>query len=236
MANEDRNDHNSTTQQRRLAPMRSELSGSSQLSDTLLSKPKHTEAAPPAQPGQHTAIRAFQLDGSGVRRLLGSLEADLLEAVWRLTPGDASSEEGWITIAAVCASLIPTFHYKTSQTVMNRLVEKQLLVRRERQRAYEYRAALSREELITQVTRSVVGGLIHDFGDVAVAQLTQTLYETRPELLSQLERLAGTTQAPDPEHADRGEPPQTGAGHDAPPTTASLPEAAGKRSIRKRKE
>jgi len=128
----------------------------------------------------------------GLRRILGSLEADLLEAVWRLAPGTVTTPQGWTTIAAVCASLNPIFHYKTAQTVMNRLVEKQLLVRRERQRAYEYRAALTREELISQVTRTVVGGLIHDFGDVAVAQLTQTLYETRPDLLVQLEQLAAT--------------------------------------------
>lgn len=189
---------------------------------------------------QHMAIRAFQLDGSGLRRLLGSLEADLLEAVWRLTPGDASSVAGWTTIGAVCESLRPIFHYKTAQTVMNRLVEKQLLLRRERQRAYEYRAALTREELIAQVTRSVVGGLINEFGDVAVAQLTQTLYETRPELLSQLELLAGMAQTPHAEQAaggaEGGKEPQFTPGDSGSPATDPAPDPPGGRLIRKRKE
>ena len=201
--------------------------------------------SPPAQPGQHTAIRAFQLDGAGLRRLLGSLEADLLEAIWRLTPGDAVSDEGWVTIGDVCAALRPPFHYKTAQTVMNRLVEKRLLVRRERQRAYAYRAALTRDELIVQVTRSVVGGLIHDFGDVAVAQLAQTLYETRPELLAQLEHLASTVQPPPLQapnsasnHEDTGSTasPEPRLSNNTPPTPGASLHQQGKRSTWKRKE
>jgi len=149
---------------------------------------------PPQQntPAENLGIRAFQLDGSGLRRIMGSLEADLLEAVWRLTSADAASKDGWTTIAAICTSLTPTFNYKTAQTVMNRLVEKRLLLRREWQRAFEYRAAISRDDLISQVTRSVVGGLIHDFGDVAIAQLAQALHETHPDLMAQLESLASS--------------------------------------------
>jgi predicted transcriptional regulator len=63
---------------------------------------------------------------------------------------------------------------------MNRLVAKRLLLRREVWRAHRYRPVLSQSELIAQVARSVIGGLLRDFGDVVATQLTLALHETAP--------------------------------------------------------
>ncbi len=98
-------------------------------------------------------------------------------------------------IGAVCQQLGPGAHYKTVQTVMNRLVEKRLLLRRERGRAYEYRACMTQAQLEAGVTRSIVEGIVRDFGDVAIAQLVKTMHNLRPDQLRLLERLAGETQA-----------------------------------------
>jgi predicted transcriptional regulator len=161
---------------------------------------------PPAMPatGEGSAVRAFQLDSTGMRRILGSLEADLLEAVWQVTPGAETDAAGWTTIGAVCDHLGPDFNYKTVQTVMNRMVEKGLLLRRRDARAHTYRAGMTHDALVTQVTHTIVSGLVRDFGDVAIAQLVTTLTAVGPEHLRLLEQLAGS--------APVGQEPEPGSG------------------------
>ena len=172
---------------------------------------RHRQKGP--EEGTGRPIRAFQLDESGLRRVLGSLESDVLEAIWHLTPGAASTAEGWTTIGRVCQHLGAGYHYKTVQTVMNRMVDKQLLLRRHEARAHEYRAALTREELILQVTRSVMDGLVQDFGEVAIAQLEETLESLRPDRLALLRQLSQTTEErPDTQEAQPHQPGQRGDG------------------------
>lgn len=148
-------------------------------------------------------IRAYRLDGSGIGRLLGSLETDVLEAVWKLTDDEQSTPDTWTTIGAV-ASVLGDANYKTTQTVMNRLVEKGLLVRRHRLRAHEYRAAATRDVLVAQTARSILGGLVQDFGDVALAQLLHTLQTVDPDHLEALQRLAAT-EVPTRQEGDEDE-------------------------------
>jgi predicted transcriptional regulator len=122
----------------------------------------------------------------------------------------------------VCGHLGAGYHYKTVQTVMNRLVDKRLLLRQQRQRAFEYRAALTQDELVAQVTRNLVNGLVRDFGDVAIAQLVQTLHEVGPDHLALLEKLAGASPTSSPltlqANADDAHS-QTGAEHTASAAT-----------------
>ena len=159
-------------------------------------------------------IRAIQLQESGLRRMLGSLEADILDAVWLTTthaeatavePAAEPAAPAWTTIGAVSRQLGPATNYKTVQTVMNRLVEKGLLLRREHARAYAYRAALSRDALVSRVTRDVVQGLVQDFGSVAMAQLVETIHEMSPEHRALLEQLA-TGGAREPAAPDSAQP------------------------------
>jgi predicted transcriptional regulator len=174
---------------------------------------------PQREVGAESAVRTVHLNSTGLRRMLGALEADLLEAVWRLTSLAEGTGPGWTTIAAVCEHLGAGYHYKTVQTVMNRLVEKRLLLRQQRQRAFEYRAALTQDELVAQVTRNLVNGLVRDFGDVAIAQLVQTLHEVRPDHLALLEDLATSSLLTLQATTDDA-PSQAGAAHtDAAPTT-----------------
>ena len=143
---------------------------------------------------ENAAVRAFQLDSTGLRCILGSLEADLLEAVWQLTAGAETGAEtgtaGWTTIGAVCAHLGPSANYKTVQTVMNRMVEKGLLLRRQDARAHTYRAGMTHDALVMQVTHAVVSSLVREFGTVAVDQLVTTLHAVSPEHMAELDALA----------------------------------------------
>jgi predicted transcriptional regulator len=126
-------------------------------------------------------IHRFNLDGTGLTRVLGELEARIMEAVWRL---------GTPTVRDICALVDSGSHYKTVMTVTNRLVQKKLLLReRTTDRVYVYRAAVSREAFLARVAASVANGLVGDFGRQALAQLVQAAGDIDPTYLDELERL-----------------------------------------------
>ncbi len=127
-----------------------------------------------------SAVRAFRLGDSGLERVLGELEAPIMEAVWRA--GEASVQE-------VCDSLGHDSNYKTVMTVMNRLVQKGLLSRRRVSKAFVYSAVESRQAFLDRVSRSVAAGLVRDFGPAAIAQFVEVVDEVAPEELEALEAL-----------------------------------------------
>ena len=126
-------------------------------------------------------IHRFNLGGSGLTRVLGELEARIMEAVWVL---------GAPTGAEIRDALGPDAHYKTVLTVANRLVEKGLLAREPAQgRAFRYRATVDRAAFLDRVAGSVATGLLGDFGRPALARLVEAAAEVDPSYLDELERL-----------------------------------------------
>lgn len=126
-------------------------------------------------------IRRFNLEGSGLTRVLGELAAPIMDAVWE---GEA------VTVRDICAALGPDVHYKTVLTVTNRLVEKGLLIReRTRDRAFVYRPTVSRDAFLDRVMTSVASGLVEDFGRQALAHFVQVADELDPTYLEELEQL-----------------------------------------------
>lgn len=124
-------------------------------------------------------IQSFKLDQRGLARVFGELEARIMEAVWEL---------GAATVQDVCDRLGPDQNYKTIMTVMNRLVEKNILLRRRDSRAFIYEAAASRQAFEQDVSRHVVEGLLQDFGPAAIAQFLAVM-DASPESLAALRRL-----------------------------------------------
>jgi predicted transcriptional regulator len=122
-------------------------------------------------------IRRFDLDNRGLARVLGELEAKILETIWDL---------GEATVKDVAAALGPEAHVKTVMTVMNRMVAKGVLRRQARGRGFIYSAALDRERFAQQVASRVLSGLLADFGKPTLAHFIQ---EIPPEQLAELERL-----------------------------------------------
>lgn len=131
-------------------------------------------------------IDRFRLGGHGLTRVLGELEARIMEAVWRL--GAPTGNE-------ILTALGPGTHYKTVLTVANRLVEKGLLVREPAAgRAYWYRAAEDRAAFLDRVAGRVASGLVGDFGRPALARLVEAAAEVDPAYLDELERLVRERQ------------------------------------------
>ncbi len=144
-------------------------------------------------PDEALPIRQFRLGEAGIARVLGPLEASILDALWELT---AASPTDVATIGQVCAHLGATANYKTVQTVMNRLVEKGVLLRATTGRAHDYRPSQTRAELDVQVTRSVVAQLLAEYGDVAITQFVEAVRDASPAQLAVLRRLMTPEEDP----------------------------------------
>ena len=125
-------------------------------------------------------VQAFKLDQRGLARVFGELEAQIMDAVWVL---------GEARVADVCEWFDGAANYKTVMTVMNRLVEKRVLLRERQSRAFVYTPVESRDVFLGRVSQRVVEGLVRDFGDVAVAQFVDALDAVDPALLERLQKL-----------------------------------------------
>lgn len=127
------------------------------------------------------SIHRFNLDGSGLGRVLGTLETRILEAVWNAGP---------LTVRELSGALAPPVHYKTILTVANRMVDKGLLAREPADdRAFRFHAVETREAFLDRVSASVVTGLVGEFGKRSLAQFVDAAGEVDAAYLDELERL-----------------------------------------------
>ena len=125
-------------------------------------------------------LNAFRLNERGLERLLGELEAKIMQVIWSLDEP---------TVQDVVDRLGKRANYKTVMTVMNRLAAKGLLERRKVARAFVYRPRFSRDELLRQSSRQVMDGLIADFGPAVLAQFVEAVEEADRSRLAELAAL-----------------------------------------------
>lgn len=131
-------------------------------------------------------IHTLRLDQHGLERLFGALEVKIMEATWALREAKVQD---------VVERLGKGAHYKTVMTVMNRLVAKGFLKRRKVSRAFIYVPLLTREELIAQLSRQVLDGLLADFGSAMLAQFVDVIEENDHAYLVDLAGLVETKLA-----------------------------------------
>lgn len=122
--------------------------------------------------------------GSGVEKLLGELEAEIMTLLW--------AESGTATVRDVLGKITARREhpvaYTTVMTVMARLADKGLLERTLSGNLYEYRVAQSREEFLRHASEKIATELIADFGEVAVAGFVSALERVEPQRLRDLRR------------------------------------------------
>lgn len=112
-------------------------------------------------------INLLRLDRPGIRAVLGDLEAEIMEAVWRRPAGDG------VTVREVWVEIYPkrAIMYTTVMNTMARLARKGLLATERKEPAYIYRAILSRDEFIDRFVGEALEQLLANFGGVAHAHL-----------------------------------------------------------------
>ncbi len=98
-----------------------------------------------------------------LKKLLGSLELEVMEFMW---------QAGKATVRQVTEAINRkrSIAYTTVMTVMGHLVDKGLLARIKEGKRYHYRVAQSRDEFLHEISKRMVRTLVDDFGDLAIAQ------------------------------------------------------------------
>jgi len=128
--------------------------------------------------GQTITIQNFKLNQTGLAQIFGELEAKLMEAVWTLKLA---------SVKDVVEYWDERLNYKTTMTVLNRLVEKGVLTRQKLGRIYVYQTVVSRDELMANVVEQVVRGLFSaDFRQIALPQMVETAETVDPNILNEL--------------------------------------------------
>lgn len=106
----------------------------------------------------------------GLRQVLGDLEAEIMECIWEM--GSASVRD-----IHECLLARRDIAYTTVMTVMSRLAEKGMLVRRQDGRAYIYTPVQTRDAFCTSVVKRVMVGLFGSAGRPVLAHFVENLTE-----------------------------------------------------------
>ncbi len=111
-------------------------------------------------------ISTFHPDRSGIRQVLGDLEAEIMELVWA-RPADQGT-----TVRDVFEVLYERRHlaYTTVQSTMNRLAKKRMLRAETEEHAHVYYPTLTEPEFISRFVGRVVEGLLSNFTGMSQEQ------------------------------------------------------------------
>ncbi len=123
----------------------------------------------------------FRPGRKGIGQTFGDLEQEIMDVLWRM---------GSATVKRVHEELSreKEIAYTTVITVMNRLVEKNLLTKEKEGKIYRYAPTLTEEEYKRVVSQKVVEGLLELDGKTAIAAFIEKVAED-PEDLELLEKL-----------------------------------------------
>src|SRR5450830_680212 len=111
------------------------------------------------------------------RKLLGKLEAEVMQCMWGCSEGTVQSVVGTIGKRRPLA-------YTTVMTVMGHLVDKGLLSRSSDGKRYLYKVAQTREDFLRSALQNVVRQTLSDFGDLAIAGFVGEISKEKPEKLA----------------------------------------------------
>lgn len=139
------------------------------------------------------SYNALAHPGEGLDKLLGDLEREIMELLW--ARGGASVRD---VLGTLNERRAPDrqLAYTTAMTVMARLAEKGLLVRRLVGKAHAYAAAENRDAFVLRSSRDLARQMVSDFGEAAIAGFLDVLADVAPDRLARLRRRAQRPGAP----------------------------------------
>ena len=116
-------------------------------------------------------IGVFRLDREGIRKVLGDLEAEIMEYIWECT---ANNEHG-VTVREVYEAfrLRRIIAYTTILSTMTRLSKKRLLRVRKEEAAYVYTPVLSEASFIEKMVSSILENLLVSFSQITRSQVNR---------------------------------------------------------------
>ena len=109
--------------------------------------------------GPDLDINVFRPDRPGIRKVLGDLEADIMELIWERPAGEGT------TVREVFEALYERrrIAYTTVMNTMARLARKRLLAVQKDDQAYVYRPIFSQEEFVSRFVERILESLLVSF-------------------------------------------------------------------------
>jgi predicted transcriptional regulator len=136
----------------------------------------------PAKRKKSTRLVNLRTSKKGIRQVLGDLETDIMELIWRESPASVRQVHEHLARERSIA-------YTTVMTVMGRLAEKGLLKREQHGRAYLYIPTQNREEFCSETIDTVMQGLLGGFGEPVLSHFVDTVGSQDMDKLDELVRL-----------------------------------------------
>lgn len=104
-------------------------------------------------------ITVFRPDRPGIRKVLGDLEAEIMELIWTRPPGQGT------TVREVFEVLYERRRvaYTTVMNTMTRLAKKRLLLVEKRDQAYVYFPNLTQQEFVSRFVGRILENLFVNF-------------------------------------------------------------------------
>ena len=124
----------------------------------------------------------FKPHKAGLRKVLGDLEADIMEIIWQ--KDEVSVRDVYETLR-----LERDIAYTTVMTIMGRLADKELLNKKSRGNAYIYTPAVSRIDFAKRVVSAVIDGLMDEFAEPAMSHFVDRLSKEDNTKISKLEEM-----------------------------------------------
>ncbi len=134
-------------------------------------------------------VMSFRPHSEGLAKLFGSLESEIMELIW------AQRESTARDIFEALRDQGQRLSYGAVKTVLDRLVQKQVLDRLMENNQYLYTARLTREEFTSSAVREIVASLFDSFGAPVYAQFLDQVRAADPDQLAQLSELISKAEA-----------------------------------------
>ncbi|MGR9047614.1 BlaI/MecI/CopY family transcriptional regulator [Halobacillus faecis] len=126
-------------------------------------------------------IQQFKTNEKGLNRFFGPLEAKIMDVLWR------GNEMSIKQVKEKLENDQPT-KFNTVMTVMNRLVDKEILEKTTNKRKSYYKPVLTRDEFINNQSKELTQGIMDEFGSLAVNHMLDALEEADTSLINKLEQ------------------------------------------------
>ncbi len=123
----------------------------------------------------------FDSDKVGLNRFFGPLEAKIMDILW-------SGSEKSIKEVQHILEKEKAINFNTVMTVMNRLVDKNLLVKRSEGRKSLYSPVKTKEEFMQEQSKKLTENLLDEFGGLVVNHMLDSLDKVDQSLLERLEQ------------------------------------------------
>jgi len=144
----------------------------------------------------HLDISVFRPDRPGIRKVLGDLEAEIMEFIW-----DQPADEG-TTVREVFEALYERrrIAYTTVMNTMARLARKRLLAVKKDDQAYVYHPTFSQEEFVSRFVERILESLLVSFTGPTLESLNAladpATAERARRLLDEIQRRRASEEEP----------------------------------------